>query len=162
MRLRDQAGRGLAAGVLGTAGMTSWQHLSARLASSGEDEAPSQDPWEDAPVPAKVARLFIRRALRRDPPADAIPLLTQAMHWSYGTSWGAVYGVAAGSSPRRRALSRGALFGTFVWAMSYAQLVPMGLYEPPWTYPPAELALDLSHHLVYGVGTALSLQALGE
>jgi hypothetical protein len=36
--------------------------------------------------------------------------------------------------------------------MSYAQLVPMGLYAPPWTYPPRELALDLSYHVVYGIG----------
>ena len=34
--------------------------------------------------------------------------------------------------------------------MSYVQL---GLYEPPWKYPPTQLALDLSYHLVYGVGT---------
>lgn len=34
--------------------------------------------------------------------------------------------------------------GACVWASSYAQLVPMGLYEPPWKYPPQTLALDLS------------------
>ncbi|MFL5859170.1 MAG: hypothetical protein ACJ780_00060 [Solirubrobacteraceae bacterium] len=28
-----------------------------------------------------------------------------------------------------------------------------GLYQPPWKYSPQQLALDLSHHLVYGVGT---------
>jgi len=38
--------------------------------------------------------------------------------------------------------------------MSYVQLVPMGLYDPPWKTPPQELALDLSYHLAYGVGVA--------
>jgi hypothetical protein len=139
--------------------MTAWQHLSARLVDSG---APSNhdDPWEDAPVPAKVARLFIRRASGRDPDPDTIPLLTQSMHWSYGTGWGALYGNFPGSARQGRSLRRGLAFGTFVWAMSYGQLVPMGLYEPPWRYRPAELALDLSHHLVYGATTAISFAAL--
>jgi hypothetical protein len=36
----------------------------------------------------------------------------------------------------------------------------MGLYAPPWTYPPGELALDLSYHLVYGTGVAAAYRAL--
>jgi hypothetical protein len=36
----------------------------------------------------------------------------------------------------------------------------MGLYEPPWRYPPSQLALDLSYHLVYGAGTQVGY-ALG-
>jgi len=31
---------------------------------------------------------------------------------------------------------------------------PLGIYEPPWRYPPKELAIDLSYHLVYGLGVA--------
>ena len=38
--------------------------------------------------------------------------------------------------------------------MSYAELVPLGLYAPPWTYAPKDLALDWSYHLAYGAGTA--------
>ena len=38
--------------------------------------------------------------------------------------------------------------------MSYVELVPMGLYEPPWKYPAKSLAKDLSYHLVYGVALA--------
>jgi hypothetical protein len=52
------------------------------------------------------------------------------------------------------------LFGTGVWAASYLELVPMGLYEPPWEYPATTLAKDLSYHLVYGVGTAAAYDAL--
>lgn len=44
--------------------------------------------------------------------------------------------------------------------MSYVELVPMGLSKPPWTYPPKELAMDLSYHLVYGAGTGLAYMAL--
>jgi uncharacterized membrane protein YagU involved in acid resistance len=76
------------------------------------------------------------------------------MHWGYGTGWGAVYGLAVGSVRRSPGLTAGAAFGTVVWLMSYVQLVPMGLYDPPWKTPPQELALDLSYHLVYGTGVA--------
>jgi len=90
---------------------------------------------------------------------DLIPLLTNVMHWGYGTGWGTVYGIVT-VGRHRSGSARGIGFGTAVWAMSYAQLVPMGLYEPPWTYQPAELALDLSYHLVYGIGAATALRAL--
>jgi hypothetical protein len=51
-------------------------------------------------------------------------------------------------------------FGTAVWTASYAELVPLGIYEPPWKYPPADLALDLSYHVVYGVVVAVTCAAL--
>jgi hypothetical protein len=154
---------GLGAGVAGTLAMTGWQELSAKLMSSDEDDSSPTpaDPWDEAPVPAQVARKIARLA-GVDPSPKRIPLLTNLMHWSYGTGWGALYGAAA----RRysaHAVS-GLAFGAGVWAMSYAQLVPMRLYEPPWTYSPSQLALDLSYHLVYGAGTqaayALGTRAL--
>ena len=76
------------------------------------------------------------------------------MHWACGTSWGAMYGVLQGTTDTP-ILRTGATFGTGVWAMPYAQLSPMGSYEPPWKYPFNELALDLSYHLVYGITAAI-------
>ena len=159
MTLIEKVARGLVAGVLGTVAMTGWQELAARLQSSGGQDGQEQpsDPWESAPVPAQVARKIGEGLFGLEVPAERIPLLTNVMHWSYGTGWGAIYGLASGSARRRHALRRGALFGTLVWAMSYAQLVPVGLYAPPWTYPPQELALDLSYHVVYGLGAGAGL-----
>ena len=150
--------RGLIAGAAGTAAMTAWQTLAAKLQSAGESEAssePSQDPWEEASAPAKVAKRIGEGVFHEDVPADKIEFLTNAMHWSYGTTWGAGYGLVAGTTGRST-LRGGLAFGVGVWLSSYAQLVPMGLYEPPWRYPPKELALDLSYHLVYGLTTALA------
>ena len=151
-------GRGLLAGVAGTAAMTAWQELSAKLQSSdgeggGSEEKP-KDPWEEASAPAKVGRRIIEGVFRKEVPAEQIGTLTNVMHWGYGTTWGAVYGLIAGS--RRSTLGGGLAFGLAVWASSYAQLVPMGIYQPPWTYEPEELALDVSYHLVYGGATALA------
>lgn len=152
--------RGIAAGAIGTATMTAWQELSTKLQSPGEDrvsvEAPASgaaepDPWEHASAPAKVGRKLLEDLFGYEVPPEKIGLLTNVMHWGYGTSWGALYGVLQGTS-RGPALRRGLVFGTGVWAMSYVMLVPMGLYEPPWKYSPKELALDVSYHLAYGAG----------
>ncbi len=149
---------GLGAGVVGTGFMTAWQMLAAKLKSSPQDSAPEpeppEDPWEAASAPAKVAKRIGEGVFHKPVSPELIPLLTNGMHWGYGTSWGTVYGLAAGSARHAPGLRAGAAFGTVVWLMSYVQLVPMGLYDPPWKTPPQELALDLSYHLVYGTGVA--------
>jgi hypothetical protein len=161
-------GRGLLAGAAGTAAMTAWQTLSAKLQEAGEssgDEGSepsgaSQDPWAEAPAPAKVAKRVAEGVFEKPIPADKVNLTSEAMHWTYGTTWGAAYGVLAGTTGRST-LPGGLAFGTAVWSSSYAQLVPMGLYEPPWKYPPKTLALDLSYHLVYGAAVAMAFRVLG-
>ncbi|MFL5954113.1 MAG: hypothetical protein ACJ76I_08410 [Gaiellaceae bacterium] len=152
--------RGLVAGAAGTAGtaaMTAYQLAVAKV--RGKPLAtPVPHRWADAPAPAQVAKKLAdavgqgRRLTRED-----VPLVTNLMHWLYGIGWGAVYGVVArGDSP----LAEGAVFGTAVWASSYAELVPLGIYRPPWKYPPEEVALDLSYHLVYGVAVAGAYAAI--
>jgi hypothetical protein len=132
--------RGLLAGVVGTGAMGAWQSLAARLQSSEGESKPSsepaKDPWEEASAPAKVAKRIGEGVFHRDVPAEKIGLLTNVMHWGYGTTWGSVYGLLAGT------------------------VVPMGLYEPPWKYPPKELALDLSYRLAYGGATATAYRIL--
>lgn len=164
------AGRGLVAGALGTAFMTAWQEVSSRLLASGADEegegragqpgseAP-RDPWEDASAPAQVARRVLGGVFHKEVSPEAIPLLTHATHWGYGTAWGALFGLIQGSRPGRP-LGGGIVFGIGVWGMSYLQLVPMGLYQPPWKYPPKQLAMDLSYHLAYGAGAGAGYAAL--
>ena len=153
--------------------MTAWQELSSRLQSAVSEDSASgadgqadgrgvpekdSDPWEDAPVPAKVAQRAAEGLFGWRLPPERIPLITTVMHWAYGTGWGVPYGIWARSARPDRPLRAGALFGIAVWTMSYAQLVPMGLYEPPWRYPVADLALDLSYHLAYGVGTGIGFE----
>ncbi len=156
-------GRGVLAGAAGTAAMTAWQELSSRLlsggGSSGGEDGRDEDPWASAPAPAKVAKRVIEGVFRREIGPERIGLLSNVAHWGYGTAWGAVYSLLQGTL-QANPLAHGLAFGTGVWAMSYVQLVPMGLYEPPWEYPAKSLAKDLSYHLVYGIGVAVVFQAL--
>jgi hypothetical protein len=113
---------------------------------------PVPERWADAPAPAQLAKKVAdgigqgRRITRED-----VPLLTNVMHWLYGIGWGVLYGLVA---DRDHPVAEGVAFGTAVWAASYAELVPVGIYRPPWKYPPRDVALDLSYHLVYGTGVA--------
>lgn len=156
--------RGIAAGLVGTAIMTAWQEIVGRLTSSGSEDSGGgddgqDDPWESAPAPAVVGKRLVEGLFRTEVPAERIGLLTNAVHWTYGTGWGVVYGLIQGTI-RANPVAQGLAFGTGVWAMSYVQLVPMGLYEPPWAYPARTLAKDLSYHLAYGLGVATGYRAL--
>jgi hypothetical protein len=149
--------RGLAAGVVGTACMTVLQEVMgrrrrARMPASiqGVEDA---DPWSHAPAPAQLGKRVMEDLTGREVPADRIPVYTNVMHWGYGISMGAAYGLAQ-RWLRRRPAVQGPLFGLGVWASSYATLVPLGLYQWPWHYRPAAIAKDLSYHLVYGSGVA--------
>jgi hypothetical protein len=158
VKLRNSIGlatRGVAAGVVGTAFMTAWQEIVAHLRRHSMPKVMRQDedPWEKAPAPAQVGRLAVKGVLGRDVPTKYIPLFTNAVHWGFGTSMGAAYGLLHGILRRKPAVD-GPLFGLGVWAQSYATLVPLGLYKPPWHYPAKTIAKDISYHLVYGAGTA--------
>lgn len=163
--------RGLAAGAFGTALMTGWQGLTMKLRSSSEDSTrrgetepggPEQDdPWQRASAPAKVGRKILEGVFDYEVPPEGIGLLTNVMHWSYGISWGAVYGLIRRSASGS-AVHGGLKFGSAVWAMSYVTLVPLGIYRPPWKYSPGELALDLSYHLAYGMGVGLGHEAIAK
>jgi hypothetical protein len=157
--------RGIAAGVAGTGAMTAWQDLSARLKHAMpmdvderfRDEEP--DPWAKAPAPAQLAKRMIEAVTGRPVPPSQIHLLTNVVHWGYGTALGTVYALAH-ERFRSRPLVAGAVFGLGVWAWSYATLVPAGLYKPPWQYPAKTIAKDISYHLVYGTGTAVGYTVL--
>lgn len=149
--------RGVAAGVIGTAVMTAAQMAYAKLQPAPEPAGTQpdsvKDPWDDAAMPALVARKISEGLFDKEVSPDRIPLLTNGMHWAYGTGWGVVFGVVGGSVPARP-VRNGLLFGAGVMAMSYVQLVPMGIYKPPWTYPAKDIATELGFHLAYGLGVA--------
>jgi hypothetical protein len=144
---------GLVAGVAGTGAMTAYQLGVAKLRGQPLG-TPVPDSWEEAPAPAQAAKKVVAAVGQGERVTRGqVPLLTNAMHWLYGTGWGVVYAAAfrrTGMPP----LPGGLAFGAGVWGASYAELVPAGIYEPPWRYPAQELALDLSYHLVYGLALA--------
>jgi hypothetical protein len=151
--------RGLAAGLVGTALMTAYQ-LAVAKARGRRLDTPVPRTWAEAPAPARVAKKAAelvgkpRAITKKD-----VPRVTNAVHWAYGVGWGIVYGIAAHAlRPHPAAGAVG--FGVGLWGLQYAELVPLGISQPPWEYPLEELGLDLSYHLVYGAGVAAAYVAL--
>ncbi|MEN3282746.1 MAG: hypothetical protein V7607_3886 [Solirubrobacteraceae bacterium] len=140
--------RGLLAGAAGTAAMTAAQTL--YLKARGE---------EPSTTPAEVGRRIVEGVLQREVPEERIGLLNNAMHWLYGTSWGAAYGLAQ-SSRRSRGACDGPVFGAIVWSASLVHLPAMRLAPPVWEYPPDQLASDVAFHLVYGIGAGAAFALL--
>ena len=87
--------RGIAAGVAGTAVMTAYQ-LAVAKARGRPLQTRIPKTWADAPAPAQVAKKTAdalgegRHVTKKD-----VPLLTNAVHWGYGSALGVVYAIAA-------------------------------------------------------------------
>jgi hypothetical protein len=138
--------RGLAAGAAGTAAMTAAQTAYYK-ATGGEPSS----------TPAEVAKRAIGGLAQRPVPEGHDALLNNAMHWLYGTSWGALLGLAAAG----RRPGTGVAFGLTVWGASLVHLPALGLAPPVWQYDARTLASDVGFHVVYGVAAASAYKALG-
>ena len=115
---------------------------------------------ESSSTPGEVGKRIVEGVLQRDaPPADS-NVLNQGMHWLYGTSWGLLLGLGAGTRRRGSVAGEGIAFSLGVWGASRAQLTALQLAPPPWQDPPKTLATDVGFHLVYGMAAALAFEAL--
>lgn len=150
--------RGVLAGAVGTLAMDLVWYSRYRR-GGGEDGffdwefSSSTKGFDDAGAPAQVGKRVVQTVFRKDLPDRAAALTNNIVHWTTGSQWGALYGVArrsrSGSSP-----ADGLLLGPAAWATAYALLGAAGIYEPIWRYDKKTLAKDLSAHLVFGAATA--------
>ena len=159
--------RGLLAGAAGTAAMDAVWFIRYRK-GGGEDSlqdwefSAGLDDWAAAPAPAHVGKRVAEALLQKELPSSAARLTNNVTHWGYGLFWGSVYGMVAASisqgtvrSPRGM-LTAGVAFGSVVWGSGYVVLPLLKLYRPIWEYDARTLAKDLTAHLAYGVGTAVT------
>jgi hypothetical protein len=127
-------GRGLLAGVAGTAAMTVSSTLEARL----RGRAPSS-------APARATAKVLGIAAFEDAVAEA--RFNDLSHWGYGTGWGLVRGLlgATGLRPWTATL----LHGGAVWGSAQVTLPALEVAPPAVFWPKEEIAIDLFHHAVY-------------
>ncbi|MDQ6884121.1 MAG: DUF1440 domain-containing protein [Candidatus Dormibacteraeota bacterium] len=155
---------GAVAAAVGTAAMDALLYWRYRREGGQVDPisweiASGLNDWDKAPVPAKVGKRLAEAFLQRELSASYAQLMTNVMHWGYGVSWGAAYGLVA-ESGRSRSPLWGLPFGAGVWAGDYVVL-PLGkFYKPIWEYDARTLWKDLSAHLVFGLATATSFALL--
>lgn len=147
MGLGDTAGavgRGLLAGAFGTAAMTVSSTVEAKLRERGSSSAP-------ADAAGKVLGVQ-----PRDEEGKA--RFSTIVHWSYGTSWGAMRGLvhAVGINGGTAVAAH---FAT-VWGSAQVMLPSLDVAPPPWKSPPEEIVIDALHHAVYAVATGMAFAAL--
>lgn len=137
-------GKGVFAGVAGTAAMT----ISSTLEMKLRDR-----PASSAPARAAAKMLGVEPV---DEAAEA--RFSNIVHWGYGSAWGGVRGLlaAAGlSGPAATAAHLGA-----VWGSEQAMLPALDVAPPFTEWGAKEVAIDALHHLVYAGATGVAYSLL--
>lgn len=136
MMLNDLAsavGKGIFAGLIGTAAMTVSSAIEMRLNGRSASDAPS-----------KAAG----RALGVQPRNQVGKArFGQVVHWSYGTVWGVARGLIGLTGLRGAAA--GALHFASVWGAAQLILPALDVAPPATEWDPEEIATDVLHHAVY-------------
>ncbi|MGH8932157.1 MAG: hypothetical protein ACRDZO_16440 [Egibacteraceae bacterium] len=147
MKIGDVAaavGKGLFAGLAGTAAMTVSSTLEMKLRDREASSAP-------ADAAGKV--------LGVQPRDDAGKArFANVAHWGYGTSWGAVRGVLATLGLNGRTATA-VHFGA-IWGAELAMLPALDVAPPLQEWSAQELAIDAFHHLVYVTAAGLAYKML--
>ena len=143
--LAETIGRGLLAGLAGTAAMTVSSTAEQKLRGRAASTAPAR-------AAAKVLGIegFHSEA--------AQARFGNLVHWGYGTGWGVVRAVlgAAGLAP---APATGVHL-TALWASEQVMLPALDVAPPLFAWGAEEIAIDAWHHLVYAVATGVAYEVL--
>lgn len=142
--MASAVGKGLFAGLAGTAVMTVSSTLEASLTGRGPSSTPADG---------------LSAALRVRPDGEAgQQRLNTVAHWGYGTSWGAVRGLLAALGARGPAA--GLLYFATVWGGEQAVLPSLSVGSPTPRYGATATATDVLHHAVYAAATSAAYEWL--
>ena len=138
-------GKGLVAGVAGTAAMTVSSSLEARIRHRAASSAPAR-------ATAKVL------GIKEFEDDIAAARFNDLSHWGYGTMWGVARGLlgATGLSPRAATAAHGAA----VWGSAQVTLPALEVAPPFVFWGRKEVAIDLWHHAVYTAAAGLAYRML--
>ena len=144
-KLAGSIGKGLVAGLIGTASMTVSSTVEARLRHRKPSSAPAR-------ATAKVLGITSF--------ADEIAQarFNDLAHWGYGTAWGVVRGLldAVGLPPRAATATHAAA----VWGSAQVALPALDIAPPAIFWAPREIAIDAFHHTVYAITTGIAYELL--
>lgn len=144
--LASSIGRGLAAGLVGTAAMTVSSTIEQKLRGRPASNAPAKA----AETALGIAKFSSDAAEQR---------FSTLVHWGYGTGWGAVRGLLRGIGLPPSAAAAGQF--TAVWGGAQVALPALDVAPPFWLWGPKEVAIDVWHHLVYVIATGIAYERLG-
>jgi hypothetical protein len=147
MKLGDVAaavGKGLFAGVAGTAAMTASSTIEMKLRGRGAST-----------TPARAAS----KVLGVEPKDEASEArFSNVVHWGYGTVWGAPRGLLAAAGLSGPAATAAHLAA--VWGSEQVMLPALGVTPSLTEWGAKEVAIDAFHHLVYATATGVAYSFL--
>jgi hypothetical protein len=147
--IAGEVGKGLLAGLAGTAVMTLASALEAKVR-----KRPASN------TPAEAAG----RALEIQPRNDAAKKrLSSLVHFAYGTGWGlarAAIGWSFRAAGVRRPVLAPVSHFAAVWGTGLVMLPAMGVAPPVRRWGAEELALDGLHHVIYAAAVDGAYRAL--
>jgi len=144
-KLATGIGKGLLAGIVGTAAMTVSSTIEAKLRGRAFSTAPA-----DAARRVLGISEFESDAAKRR--------FSDLVHWGYGTGWGVVHGLLRTSGLPAAAATPA--HGAAVWGSATVMLPTLGVAPPFWLWGRKEVGIDLFHHAVYAVATGLAYELI--
>lgn len=143
-QIAGAVGKGLAAGLVGTAAMTVSSTVEARLRHREASTAPAD---------AAATVLGVKPVGEREKAR-----FSTLVHWGYGTGWGSVRGlIAALGVPFPEA---GVAHFAAVWGGELVMLPRLGVAPPVREWSAAQLSIDAWHHAVYAAATSAAYAVL--
>jgi putative membrane protein len=157
---------GALAGLVGTWAMSEAQRAWTRMADGQAPESAGgkhdarewQERSEHQNSNELAAQALAAPLLGRPLTRDELSFAAPAMHYLFGVTMGAIYGVYA---TRRHARASGAGFGTTVWLAADEVAMPLlGLSESTARRPIEMHLQSWGAHLVFGVATEMTRRSL--
>jgi hypothetical protein len=137
-------GKGLLAGLVGTAAITGSQMIEMAI----EKREPSEAPAEVASKVFGVEPVNEKEKAR----------LAQQVHWAYGTTWGAFRGILGAASIKGWPAS--AIHFVAIWGAAMVVQTKLGGAPPVQKWDAKTIVTGGIHHAVYAAATGLVYDAI--
>ncbi len=146
-RLSDTAaavGRGIFAGLAGTAAMTAGQQVEMKVRGRSGSTSPGD-----------LAAGLLGVEAKGDAERQRLSTL---VHWAWGTSWGVLRGLLGTAGMRGAPLM--VTHFAVILGVDFTLLASRGLAPPPWRWTRSELVFEALHKGVLATSTHLAYQLL--
>ncbi|SDL52598.1 hypothetical protein SAMN05421823_106243 [Catalinimonas alkaloidigena] len=159
-KLGSILGRGILAGLAGTAAITVSQMIEMKLTHRSASEAPVRIGSEVLGVePTGKPHPLHEKQYGNKATKDAhTARFAQIMHWSYGTSLGISRGFVAATGLKGWPAT--AVHFAIVWGTALVMLPSTKQAKPITEWPPEQIAIDFWHHAVYALAAGAAYDAI--
>lgn len=137
-------GKGLLAGLAGTAAITLSQYIEMKITKRESSEAT-----------VKVAGEVTDTKPKNEAAKEKV---SQEIHWAYGTAWGVARGLVGLTG--LKGLPAAAVHFAAIWGTSMVMLPKYNAAKPIQEQDPKAIAIDGLHHAVYALAAGAAYDAL--